>query len=415
MASNMRRPAAHHGIINPIAIALFPSKAKWGQMKILVCHNRYKIRGGEDIVVEQELELLKKNGLNVRLYTVENKEIQSPWDILTTAATCVYSPQQRRAVSKMIADFQPDILHVHNFFPRLTPAIYGAAKDAGIPVVQTLHNYRLICANGLFLRNHKPCELCLNCGPAWGLLHGCYRNSRLATLPVATSIKAHKILNTWNRMVDQFIVPTEFGKKKFIQFGINSEKITVKPNFTNTNAEKIPASTEKYFVYVGRLSEEKGFKVLLEATEKLPYKIKFVGDGVMPEIKNKNIELLGPKSHKQALEIMAGSSGLIFPSICYEGGFPLALMEAMSLKTPIIASNIGTIPEYLNNSSALLFEPGNIEELRLKITQLAKQPEQAKLIAEQAFNIWKENFTAEKNFTALLKIYQAQKRDLKTF
>jgi glycosyltransferase involved in cell wall biosynthesis len=376
-------------------------------MKVLVCHNRYRIRGGEDTLVDEEIALLRKHGVQVELHQVDSNDIESP---VKVAFSVPYSRKAKRDVQRKIQALKPDILHVHNFFPQLTPSIYDAAIAEGVPVIQSLHNYRLICANGLFLRNSRPCELCLKNGPLPGLVFGCYRGSRLATAPVSAMIGTHKFLDTWNKKVNKFLVPTQFGKNKFVEFGIDPDRISVKYNFGVTSQVTVP-KTEKYFVYLGRLSEEKGIQVLLDAVKDLPHKIKVVGGGSQPKASN-NVEYLGALEHRRAVEILAGAQALVFPSICYEGGFPLAVMEAMAQKIPVIASNLGTIPEFLDESSAYLFTAGNSAELRKKIQEAAENSETSR--TEKARGIYEANFTPGKSTAALIKIYEEQRRDSKT-
>ena len=295
-------------------------------MRILQIHNRYKISGGEDVTVESESFLLKKNNNVVDYFGVTNENIQGVKVKIKTAINVCYSREYSNKLSKRIKDFQPDIVHVHNFFPLLTPSIYDVSRLFGVPVIQTLHNYRIICPGSYMIRNGKICEDCLSGTAYKAALHGCYRDSRIGSLVVADMVQTHRKRETWNEKVNIFIALTEFSKKKFVQAGFPSERLHVKPNFIYPD----PGTGHgdgKYTLFVGRISREKGILTLLKAYEKIQgIPLKIIGDGPLIEDVNKimrdknlsNIELLGQRDRKEVFQFMKDAMFIVFPSEWYE-------------------------------------------------------------------------------------------------
>ena len=234
-------------------------------MRLLLLHNQYKIRGGEDTVVESEIDLLRQHGHIVETVIESNESIHF-LNAIKIGMQAVYSNHSKNLIRKKIKSFKPDLVHVHNFFPKLSPSIYDACIAEAVPVVQTLHNFRTICANGIFLREGKSCELCLKGNAYQGFLHACYRDSHLASFPVARMIQAHRNKDTWNTKVNQFIALSNFSKNKFIEAGFSPEKISTKSNFlADPLASGAIAGKENFAVYVGRLSDEKGLHTLMKA------------------------------------------------------------------------------------------------------------------------------------------------------
>ncbi len=251
-------------------------------MKILSIHNRYQLAGGEDGVVQIEKSLLEVNGHQVYLLEVTNDDIKNAWDKVTTAVGAIYSYAAKKLVSQKINEFQPDVVHVHNFFPLLSPSIYDACQEHGVPVVQTLHNYRLACPKAIPFRDGKVCEDCFGKLIPWsGIVHGCYRNSRLQSSVVATMNSWHQLRGTWQKRVNGYIVFTQFQKEKMVQAGLPEQKIYIKPNFTfSVDFSDQSHQRHDYLLFVGRLSEEKGVAVLINAylQHNLSTPLKIVGD-----------------------------------------------------------------------------------------------------------------------------------------
>ena len=275
-------------------------------------------------MVARETALLRNFGHDVHLHMVSNDTIQGFWAGIVTGWRASYSPWGKKEISKDLIKFRPDVVHVHNFFPLLTPSVYDACRDAKVPVVQTLHNFRTICAGALLMRDGKPCEDCIKRTPYLGALHGCYRNSKLGSLAVARMIDVHRRRGTWSEKVDRFIALTEFSKKKFEEAGFPAERIVVKPNFIEkTDGEAVDRKERNGALFVGRLSEEKGLQTLLKAWDSLDFSLRVIGDGPLMEMARnaatKQVELLGRKEPQQVAEAMTQSAFLVFPSECYEG------------------------------------------------------------------------------------------------
>jgi glycosyltransferase involved in cell wall biosynthesis len=305
-------------------------------------------------------------------------------------------------------------MHVHNTFPLLSPAVYYAAKSCGTPVVQTLHNYRFLCPGATFFRDEQPCEECLGKSIPWpGIMHACYRRSRPASAVVATMLAVHRLLRTWSRTIDVFVALTEFARSKFIQAGIPAEKIVVKPNFVYPDPG-MGFGRRNYALYVGRLSPEKGLGVLLTAWRQLGWEapLKIVGDGPMEaqaaELASqiKSVEVLGRRSREDVLALMRDASVLVLPSSWYEG-FPVVLAEAYAAGLPVIASGHGSLRELLDDGrTGLIFRPGDAEDLAAKAMWALTHPRQLAEMRLQARAEFVAKYTAERNYSALMKIYE---------
>ena len=336
-------------------------------MRILLVHNYYKLAGGEEIVVHEEGKILRNAGHDVSLFEVSNDRIDGLASQLRVGLNAIYSLSWRRKLREILIRKKPHVVHVHNFFPLLSPSIYDACADVGIPVVQILHNYRLLCPAAQFIRKGRVCEECLARGPFRGVRYGCYRNSRLQTLPGALMVAIHKKRRTWYERVNRLIALTEFAREMFIRAGFPPHKLVVKPNFITT-----PVTPRKklgdYAVFVGRLSAEKGVETLFRAWRELKgMPLKVIGNGPLLDrarrISPESVEVLGRKTHEEALSLMSNALFLVLPSEWYEG-FPMVIAEAMACGVPVLASRLGAMAEIIDDSrTGLLFEPGNAREL----------------------------------------------------
>lgn len=382
-------------------------------MRILSVHSRYKIRGGEEEVFEAEIDLLRQKGHFVDVYEDNNARI----DKLTKANLAlrtIWSQEAYQAVSDRLSAKAYDVVHVHNFFPLISPSIYYAAKAKSVPVVQTLHNYRLICPNGLFFRQGKVCEDCLGQSIPWsGAWYGCYRENKAASTTTVGMLSIHRAIGTWNKLVHKYIVLTEFAKQKFIQGGLPANKIVVKPNFVASKPQ-IGFGQGGYMLYVGRLSVEKGLDVLLSAWGLLPNKIplKIVGDGPLSEQvvevtkRLPQIEWLGRKPIEEVYNLMGEAIAVIIPSKWYET-FGRVATEAFAKGTPVIASNIGAIAELVDSGRlGLCFAPGNARDLASKIQWLMESPEKLAPMRIEARREFEAKYTAEINYRQLIAIYK---------
>lgn len=383
-------------------------------MQILSVHNLYQIRGGEDESCESEERLLRERGHQVDIYRKHNYWVQS-LSKLQLATRTVWSAEAYRQIKAKLRANQPyDIVHIQNFFPLISPAVYYAAKSEGIPVVQTLRNYRLLCPNALFFRAGQVCEDCLGkVIPYPGVVHGCYREDKAASLTVAAMITAHRGLKTWTRMVDRFIALTHFARNKFIEGGLPAEKIVVKPNFVHPD----PGCGEGlggYALYVGRLSVEKGLDTLLTAWDLLSQAmpLKIVGDGPLADYvreacaANPKIEWLGRQPMPEVHRLMGEASFLIFPSKWYET-FGRVAVESFAKGTPVVAANIGAIAELIENQrTGLLFDPGDPADLAEKVNWLMAHPPKLTAMRQEVRREFETKYTAAINYQKLIEFYQ---------
>jgi len=398
-------------------------------MKVLIVHNFYQSASpsGEDIVFKNEVELLRRNGIKVITYTKHNDEIKEYGLLgkLYLPFRSIWSVKTNEELKKLIKKEKPNIAHFHNIWYLISSSAYYACKDMGIPVVQTLHNFRIFCANGLLIRNGNVCEECIsktvNRLEVIGRLkliknalkYGCYRDSRLHSLPIAFTEYFHWAKKTWINKVDAYIALTEFGKNKFIEAGLPAEKIFVKPNFL-PNPPEPNYSHQNYACFLGRISKEKGLGLLIEAFKLLrnsQFKIKIIGDGPLKnyfeeKVKKEGIngiEFLGRKEHLESMEILKNAKFLILPSICYEM-FPMTLIEAFACGKPVVASNLGVFSELVQNGkTGLLFEAGNIEDLAEKIKWMIEND--CSEMGKNARKLFEERYSEKKNFEILIEIY----------
>ncbi|WP_310487331.1 glycosyltransferase [Chamaesiphon sp. VAR_69_metabat_338] len=382
-------------------------------MKILAVHNRYQQPGGEDRIFDTETALLEERGHKVYRYTLDNDDIATVNPLLLAKNT-LWNSTVYQELRSLIQLYQPQVAHFHNTFPLISPAAYYAAKDEGVAVVQTLHNYRLLCPNALFFRDGHVCEDCLgSAGQLPGIVRGCYRNSRGTSALVAATNGWHSLLGTWTEAVDKFIVISQFAMDKFIQGGLPAAKLVLKPNFLHP----VPAPSDGnggYAVYVGRLSIEKGLGVLLDAWRQLDSQLplKILGDGPMADLVTQavrempHIEWLGRKPAPEVYDIVGNAALLVFPSEWYET-FGQVAIEALAKGTPVVASDIGAIPELVNDRSGLLFRPGDPTDLAAKIASLLANPHQLARLRLTARAEFESKYTADNNYQRLLAIYQS--------
>ena len=387
-------------------------------MKILVIHNTYQQSGGEDVVAEAEVLMLRNAGHQVVMYHRSNNEINNfEWqEKIIFPKQVIWAKKAIHDLRGIIYKEKPDAAHFHNTFLMISPAAYYACQEAGVPVVQTLHNYRLLCPAATFFREGRVCEDCLGHTLPWpGVLHACYRGSRAETALVASMLTFHHQAGTWQKKVDVYIALTEFARRKFIEGGLPPEKIVVKPNFLNQDPG-IGESEREYAVFVGRLSTEKGLRTLLKAwltLKEIPLKI--IGDGPMTdEIKmfvktnqlENSINILGRCSRQEVYAQIKGSRFLVFPSEWYEG-FPITILEVFACGKPVIASQLGAMAEIIKDGkTGLFFEVGNSGDLASKVRQLLKNPQAYAEMGKNARVEFETKYTAEKNYEMLMRIYE---------
>ena len=380
--------------------------------RILIVHNRYQRAGGEDRVVEAEAELLRKHGHEVFLYIDDNDRIDEipKWK---TAIQTIWSNESFRKLSSVIRENRIELCHFHNTFPLISPAAYYAAQRASVPVVQTLHNYRLICPGSLLMREGRICETCVGRTFVWpGIAHRCYRDSYAASTVTAAAITAHNLSGTWSRQVDRYIALGEFGRRKFIEGGLPAAKIEVKPNFL----EPDPGCGDGrggYALFVGRLSPEKGITTLLEAWDSRPEfpDLYIAGGGPLAGAvqeacsRNVRVKWLGEISRAEILERMRGAGFLICASTWYEC-FPLVIVEAFASGLPVIASNLGALAELIDpGKTGLLFEPGCAEDLSAQVHWALAHQESLRRMRSNVRSEYEQRYTGRTNYQILSTIY----------
>jgi glycosyltransferase involved in cell wall biosynthesis len=379
-------------------------------MKICLVHNRYLCPGGEDAVVAAETDLLRLNGHDVRSITTDNTAIKGLWGKAMTAWRVHYSKGFKDIVADTIGSFKPDIVHVHNFFPLITPSVYDACREYGIKTVQTLHNYRTICAAALLMRQGRVCEECIGGSAFNGARHRCYRGSWLGSLAVARMVDYHRRRGTWQNKVDMFIALTEFSRRKFIQAGFPPDRITVKPNYLpDPYPLSHPPDARVGALFVGRLSQEKGVKTLFEAWRGLGIPLTVLGDGPMMGYAADNrlpgVAFLGHVSPPAVESEMKKAAFLVMPSECYEG-FPIALLESFAHGLPVIASRLGSMAEIIEDGvTGLHFKAGDVADLTRKVRWAAANPGPMRQMGENARAAYRVKFTPDMNYKQLVGIY----------
>ena len=387
-------------------------------MKVLIVHNSYQQPGGEDAVVAAEARLLRAHEHTVLWYKRHNDELNDlgPLGTLAAGIGAVWSRNSVREVRGMIARDRPDVAHFHNTFPLISSAAYYACAEARVPVVQTLHNYRLLCPGANLQREGRVCEECIGRSLAWpGLLYGCYRGSRAATAAATFMLAAHRAMRTWAEKVDIYVALSEFARRKFVEGGLPAERVVVKPNFVEHDPGPKSGAGD-YALYVGRLSAEKGLRVLLRAWELLgeTISLKIAGDGpltgeIASEIRTerlRGIELLGRVRHNEILSLMHGAAFLVLPSICYEN-FPLVIAEAFACGLPVIASRFGAMEEIIaDGETGLGFELDDPNDLASKVQWAWTHRERLEHMGRLARGAFEKKYQATTNYEKLIRIYE---------
>lgn len=387
-------------------------------MKVLLVHNYYQQPGGEDQVLASEAELLRAFGHEVVRFTMHNDVIEG-MTRLTVARATVWNRDAHAALSDVVRRERPAVAHFHNTFPLISPAAYYAARAGGAAVVQTLHNYRLLCPAHTFLRDGRVCEDCLGKTVPWpSVMHACYRGSRAASATVAAMLTVHRLAGTWQHAVDRYIALTEFSREKFVQGGLPADRIVVKPNFIDFDPGVGAGNgdaTGRYALFVGRLSQEKGIDTLLQAWQRLPIAnkpiLKIVGDGPLAgEVKcaaerDRAIQWLGRRAPAEVYPLVAAAAFLVLPSIWYEGQ-PRVLLEAFATGTPALASRLGSMPEVVSDGrTGLLFRAGDAEDLAQKVVEMLSDGARLQCMRRDARAAFERDYTASRNGPMINAIY----------
>lgn len=372
-------------------------------MKILQIHNQYQYKGGEDTVFDNECTMLVNHGHHVIRLVASNDSISN----IIKSRKEFYEE-----LNHILANEKVDIAHIHNVYHIIGNRIYTLLNEVNIPIVQTLHNFRFLCPAGLFLDNQNNiCEKCIHGNFIPCFQKKCYQNSYLKSLGMLVLAKDGR--KKVQKCVNQFIALNSFSKSKFVEAGFQGEKISIKSNFLTTSKDYIQSSHD-FFLYVGRLSTEKGIETLINTFIDLDYPLKIAGSGIdsyvdsLKELtkKNNKIEFVGYVSGQEKEELVQNAISLIIPSNCYEN-FPMSILEAYSFKKPVIASNIGGLPSIVKDGeTGLLFEAGNSEALKNAVHKMVEDDRFIEL-GNNGYEYYQENFTEKQNYRQLMEIYES--------
>lgn len=382
-------------------------RSESSRLKILQIHNSYQQPGGEDRVVEQELDLLRSHGHEVIQLTASNDGIRGISDRFRTALRSAYSPEAKARCAEALDVARPDIVHVHNLFPLLSPSVLDACAERAVPVVMTLHNYRLLCPGALLMRGGHVCTRCVAGTPYAAVIHRCYRGSFLGSAVASHVVAAHRARGTWRIGVHRFIALTEFARNLFIQGGLPTDRIVVKPNFCSPG----PASADGHrsgALFVGRLSREKGVATLLSAWKSIPNGLSLAGSGPYAAEENlgPHVTFLGALDSETVAREMRKAQFLVMPSECFEG-FGMVIVEAFAAGSPVLASRLGAMAEIVKDGvTGLHFEAGNPRDLAAKARWLFEHPDQCRRMGLNARAEYERKYTPERNYEMLMDIYE---------
>lgn len=375
-------------------------------MKILVAHNTYHYRGGEDTVVDAEIALLNKHGHEVVLYRRDNADIERMprW---RAGLDTLWSARTVDDIGRLQASFRPDLIHAHNTFPLISPSLYGIAHTLRIPVVQTLHNFRLICPQAMLTRSGRSCNDCVGRWPWRGVLHRCYRDSYAQTAATASMLALHRLAGTWSRKVSRYIVLNKMCRDMFIRGGLPAEKLCIKPNFVESQGT--PDWEQRHgALFIGRLSPEKGVDTLARALQRLPgVHIDIYGKGPLQSLveQSEGMNYQGFLGSDELHRRLSEAAYLVMPSTGIES-FGLVAIEAFACGTPVIASRHGGLREIVEHKrNGLLVSPGDAEELAWAIDYAQQHPEEMRRMGMEAYQSYSKHYTPERNYEQLMTIY----------
>lgn len=384
-------------------------------MKVLIVHNYYQIPGGEDAVVKNEYDLLKENGNTVYLYTRHNKEISTA-NILKKIFflfSSAFSLKTFSDIKKMIKNKKIDIVHVHNTLTLISPSVYYAAAACGVPVVQTVHNFRLLCPSATLYRNGRICEACKK-SLVNAVRYKCYRNSMLQSLTSALILKLHRTLGIYKKI--NYICLTEFNKNKLLELNrknniiIDEAKIYVKPNFSEMQQQIIPFENRKnQVIFAGRLDRLKGIRILLDAWTGInTYELIICGSGseegyvkeFIEQHPKANIKYIGYMEHNGLMKKIAESKALILPTQWYEG-FPMNIVESFACATPVLGSKIGNVGNLIEDGvTGYTFDETDLEDIRNRVLKISAA------LSEGALKKYQKYYTKDINYKQLQEIYR---------
>jgi len=389
-------------------------------VKIIVVHNSYQQPGGEDFVFDQERQLLAERGHTVVAYRRSNFEVESykGFKRLSLARRTIWASDTRREFADLLRREKPDLVHVHNTFVMISPSIYAACGELGVPVVQTLHNYRLFCPTATFFREGKVCEECVDHSLLRGVVHACYRKSVTATAVTALMLAVHRQAKTWTTGIDSYISLTKFSRDTCVRAGLPAEKVYVKPNFIHPDPG-LGTGKGDYAVFVGRLSPEKRVSTMLNAWSRLaergisiplwvvgggPERLELEAEAVQRKLTH--IVFKGLLPRPETIASIRGARFLVFSSEWYEN-FPLTILESFASGVPVVSSRLGAMQEIVEDGrTGLHFTPGDADDLAAKVEWVWNHPEQMRAMGRAARGEYEAKYTADKNYEALMEIYR---------
>ncbi len=379
-------------------------------MRVLQVHNFYQQAGGEDRVFAAECDLLTARGHRVTQYTAHNDSLADV-SAAPTAVRTIWNRTAYREIRNLIRAESIGLVHAHNTFPIVSPAVYYAARAESVPVVQTLHNYRLLCPAATFFRAGAVCEKCLGKRvPYPAIAHRCYRRSAGASFTIAAMLAGHRAAGTWGTKVDAYIALTAFSKNKFVEGGLPASRIHIKPGFVEDAGRG--SGTGGYALFLGRLTDEKGVGTLCRAWSQLgeSFPLKVAGEGPLKSSLQglAGVEYLGQCARPQVLELLKQATFLVVPSLWYEG-FPMAIIEALACGTPVIASALGSLNELIEDGvNGFRFAAGDSAALVRCIENTTKCHARMRGAARACYE---QNYTAARNYAILMQIYSAAARE----
>lgn len=382
-------------------------------MRILVIHNFYKHFGGEDSVVKSQIELLSKKGNDVYLYSKDSKNI-NPKDFFKVVKNSYSSKSSISDLERILVDFKPDIAHIHNVYPLISTGIYKYLSNKKVPIIQTVHNFRFMCPNGLMFRNNNTCTECLEKNSFYKCtFNKCYRNSYIQSFWYSNLISSSFKKGAFN-YINKFIVLNKFTHDLMIKKGYPKEKIELLYNSIDNSLITPNYSKEDYFLYLGRLSSEKGIQTLLDAFAALPnYKLIIAGNGDLADhVKNfikdnnlNNISFIGFIDGSQKYYLISKALALIIPSVNFEN-LPVVLLESLACGTSLIVSDIGGLKTFIKDGlNGYKFEPGNSIDLKSKIELYSKENNIVENLSKNSYIEFENNYTIDIQYSKLQQLY----------
>ena len=380
--------------------------------RVLQVHTRYREAGGEDRVLQDELHLLRSAGIDVEQLIFDNAAIDESTALgsARAAASAIWSTAASRRVDAAIRAFDPDVVHVHNTFALASPSVFWAAHRRTVPVVHTLHNYRLVCPVATCFRDGHSCTDCVGQPiPLPGVIHACVRDSRAQSAVVAATLTAHRAIGTWRRRIDRYIALTRFQRSLLVKGGLPAGRISVVPNFLEPDPGT-RAGERRGVLYLGRVAPEKGIDTLVTASTLGRQVVRVAGDGpamaaVESAAASGNVIALGRLDAAEAHAEVASASALVVPSLWFEG-FPMVVLEAYASGTPVIASRIGSLAEAVEEGeTGLLVPPGDARALAAAFAWAAQHPSEMSAMGGNARRRYEERYRGAHHLSALMGVY----------